>query len=211
MSSSAEPAARQRLDPGERRGLIVQAAEQQFAAHGYDQASMRAIAKAAGVTTPVLYDHFEAKADLYRVVLQAHADALIAHWAVPLPRGAPEQLFLRSVDAFLVWIEENELGWRMLFLDSPAEPSVALTHRAIQDRATQASAALFAQLSELNTSASLDRARLNELLGEAIKTALNGVAIWWWENRDVSRQDVLALTTDLLWGGLERLTAAGSA
>ena len=207
MSSSARPQPRPRLESAERRALILQAASEMFAKQGYDQASMRKIASAAGVTTPVVYDHFESKTALYIDLLQAYADDLIAHW-VPTDASGPEELLSQSIDAFFAWIEEHEQGWRMLFMDLSTDETVAATQRAIQDRATRRAATLFEQVPHLDVSTSLDRGRMNEFFAETVKTALNGVAAWWWANRDVSRADVVALTTDLLWRGLGRMTFA---
>lgn len=208
MSGSSSPGPRARLEPAARRKLILDAASEQFAQHGYDSASMRAIATAAGVTTPVLYDHFESKGELYTALLHGHADALLERWAALTNVSGTKELFFGAIDAFFAWIEENEQGWRMLFLDSPADATVAATHQAIQNRATRASAAQFATVAELDASAAIDRARLNEFFAEAVKTALNGIAAWWWSNRDVSREQVVELTGDVLWRGIERVTGA---
>jgi AcrR family transcriptional regulator len=211
MSGSNPPPPRGRLEPAARRKLILDAASELFAEHGYDGASMRAIATAAGVTTPVLYDHFESKGELYTALLQGHADALLGRWAHLTGISGTKELFFGAIDAFFAWIEENEQGWRMLFLDSPADTGVAATQRAIQDRATLASAAQFATVAELDASVALDRARLDEFFAEAVKAALNGIAAWWWNNRDVSREQVVELTGDVLWRGIERVTGAAGA
>ena len=140
--------------------------------------------------------------------LQAHADDLIEHWATPNDISSPKDLFSRSIEVFFAWIEEHEQGWRMLFLDSSTEEMVAATQRAIQERALRAAAALFEQVPRLDTSARVDRELLNEVFAEGVMSALNGVAAWWWNHRgDVSREQVVALTSDLLWRGLERVTS----
>src|SRR4051794_13892132 len=134
---------RTRLSPGERRGRILTAASREFAAHGYAGASLRAVAAAAEVTTPVIYDHFASKAQLYAAVAQAHADELLARWAEPRP-GVPPGVFLATMDSIFGWVQEPPDGWRILFADAPADPLVAASFTAIQDRATGALAALFA-------------------------------------------------------------------
>ncbi len=202
MSGKARKRPRARLTPAKRRALILEAGAELFSKHGFDKTSMRAIASAAGVTTPVLYDHFKSKADLYTTLLQMHADALIAHWAFPADISNPEQLFMAAISAFLEWIEEHEQGWRMLLLDAPDDPKVAAAHRRIQARATRASAVLFSTIPNLKVSARIGRARVDELYAKAVITAVNGIVVWWWENRDLSREQVLALTRDIFWRGL---------
>src|SRR3954469_3102413 len=130
---------RTRLSAGERRARVLAAASREFAAHGYAGASLRAVAAAADVTTPVIYDHFDSKAELYAAVAQAHADALLARWAEPGP-GSPHDVFRETMENIFGWVEEHPDGWRILFANPPASASL----QGIQDRATGALAALFA-------------------------------------------------------------------
>ncbi|HQV58947.1 MAG TPA: TetR/AcrR family transcriptional regulator [Ilumatobacteraceae bacterium] len=58
-----------RLPAAERREQILEVAVQVFARHGFHGASMNDIAEAAGVTKPVLYQHFDSKQDLYLALL----------------------------------------------------------------------------------------------------------------------------------------------
>jgi AcrR family transcriptional regulator len=194
------------LHPDDRRALIQAAAGEVFAASGYDRASMRKIAAASGVTTPVLYDHFPSKAELYAGLVQAHADALLARWAGPEGVTSPEDLFERTLDAIFSWIEENEAGWRMLFVDAPTDAAVAAAQRRAQDRATAALIGLYAVIPQLDLSVDLDRTRADHLLAEAGKSAVNAIASWWWNNRDLPRRTIVLLARDMLWRGLRDLT-----
>jgi len=166
---------------------------------------MREIAAAADVTTPVVYDHFRSKADLYGSVVQTLTDDLLDHWA-DQPAVTPGERFSRTIDAIFSWIERNEQGWRLLFGHPPADAAVAGVHHSAQEQASRALTTLFHQLPELNLSTELDRARADELLAEAAKSAVNAVAAWWWNNRDVAREHVVRLVSDLLWRGLHEMT-----
>jgi AcrR family transcriptional regulator len=59
----------EKIDP-EKRQRILQAAAQEFAAAGYEKASLGGIAEGAGVSKPALYYYFEDKADLYVTVVR---------------------------------------------------------------------------------------------------------------------------------------------
>jgi AcrR family transcriptional regulator len=189
----------------DRRALILDAAARVFATHGYDRASMREVAREAGITTPVLYDHFASKADLYATLVDAHADALISQWSDSVQATTAEGMFRESIEAIFSWIQQNEAGWRMLFLDSPSDQEVADALRRKQDLATETLAGLFHRLPRLSLSARLDRDRADQLLANAGKWAVNAIATWWWHNRDVTREQVVLLTTDLLWRGLGQI------
>jgi len=81
--TSTTPARRARLAPAERRASIIDAATEIFARAGYQKAKMSDVAKAVGVTEPVIFQNFGTKAALYVAVLEraeAHAqDAFEQH------------------------------------------------------------------------------------------------------------------------------------
>lgn len=188
-----------------RRERILSAAARVFAESGYDAAGMREVATAAGITTPVLYDHFPSKAQLYASLLESEVDSLLAGWAALPPSDTVEELLHSRVAAIFAWMETNERGWRMIFAEAPVDPAVAEVHRRGQARATAQLTGLFAQVPRLALTAELPRERADEVLAEAAKSALNAIATWWWRNRDIPRDQVVALTADLLWRGLGAL------
>ncbi len=189
--------------------MILSAALPVFAEGGYDRASMRAVAKAAGITTPVLYDHFASKADLYAALVEAEADALIATWeqeGLAMREGSVEELFRRTVGTIYEWVAANEAGWRIIFLDSPGDPAVREAHQRRQERATAVLAAQFARVPSLRLSVDLPRERAEDFLAEAAKWTVNAIAAWWWGNRDIGKDQLVELTADLLWRGLGQVT-----
>src|SRR5919107_916932 len=93
MSDLANTAARRGAQPGsgdvlnrrgnrlprdERRGQLLAAASEVFVDRGYHAAGMDEIADRAGVSKPVLYQHFSSKLELYLAVLQRHVDNLVS-------------------------------------------------------------------------------------------------------------------------------------
>src|ERR1700710_2805864 len=67
-----------RLPRDERRGQLLIAASEVFVDRGYHAAGMDEIADRAGVSKPVLYQHFSSKLELYLAVLQRHVDNLVS-------------------------------------------------------------------------------------------------------------------------------------
>src|SRR2546422_5585895 len=76
-TDSAELARGGRLPRSARRKQLLAAAQQVFAAQGYHAAAMDDIAERAGVSKPVLYQHFPGKLELYRALLTTCADDLV--------------------------------------------------------------------------------------------------------------------------------------
>ena len=179
-----------------------------FAERGYDGASIDEIAEAGGVTVPVIYNHFASKQALHSELLELHSRALVeqakalgtAHDA-----DAAKELMRHTIEAFLEFVHAHPYAWRMLFRDPPSDPTIARTHHRVQAEGTRAIAALVAQAPELHLSVDLDRQRANEILGEAITSAINAIAGWWWEHPDTPRDQLVAVAMDLLWTGAERL------
>ena len=187
--------------------MILQAAMEVFAHHGYQAASMRLIAAVAGVSTPVIYDHFGSKRELHIELLDQQADALIAYSTRAVEGESFAQLTRRNVDAYFQYVEEHPYAWRMLFRDPPADPDIAAAHRRADQRAVEAIGELFATVPELATTCSLDRGQVNHTLAQATKAAMNGLAAWWWDQRDVPREQLTAICLDLLWRGLATLAS----
>lgn len=74
QGQAAQAKGRGRMTAAERRAAIVEAAIQRFALHGFRGTTTRELAAAAGVSEPVLYQHFATKRDLYTAIV----DHLIA-------------------------------------------------------------------------------------------------------------------------------------
>ena len=72
------PARGTRLPRPARRKQLLGAAQEIFVAQGYHAAAMDDIAERAGVSKPVLYQHFPGKLELYLALLDKHADAIVA-------------------------------------------------------------------------------------------------------------------------------------
>ena len=78
-SGGAQTARPTRLPRSARRKQLLAAAQQIFVAQGYHAAAMDDIAERAGVSKPVLYQHFPGKLDLYLALLDASCDTIIAN------------------------------------------------------------------------------------------------------------------------------------
>jgi AcrR family transcriptional regulator len=69
-----------RLKAPQRREQLVSVATRQFAKYGYDATTTDTIAKAAGVTEPILYRHFGSKQELFIAITRAVSEQTLNHW-----------------------------------------------------------------------------------------------------------------------------------
>jgi AcrR family transcriptional regulator len=107
---------RRRLPAARRRRQLLEVALDRFAASGFHGTSMEEIADAAGVTKPVLYQHFGSKQVLYLELLEMVGvellDAVVAGAAAerePYPR------VLAGFRAYFRFVAERTSGFQLLF------------------------------------------------------------------------------------------------
>jgi AcrR family transcriptional regulator len=201
-----EPETRRRLSADERRAVIIEAASRTFAERGYLGASMERIAAAAGVSAPLIYEHFPSKKELYVELLDLNGRALMAATTQEEGFDSVEDLLRANVLSFFEYVRDHRPAWRMLFLDPAPDPEIAAAQHVLQAAATKRLAqVIVARLRGLRVSAKIPRKRADELIAEAGKSALNGLAVWWWDHPDVPAETLTAVAMDLLWTGLGNL------
>jgi AcrR family transcriptional regulator len=206
LSSDETPTdPRRRLTAQARRELIEAAASELFAERGYTATSIDAIARRAGVTAPVLYDHFASKLELHRHLLERHYAELRALWREQLAgEEPPAQAIPRAIDAWFAYVEAHPYAWRMLFRESSGQPDVQAAHaRVIADSRAALTPLLLAQpgVGEL---AGADGEAL-DMAWVVMRGVLQGLALWWYEHQHVPRARVVATAMNALWVGFERL------
>ena len=191
-----------RLKAPERRKRILEAAEEQFAARGYHSTSMDEIAAAAGITKPVLYDHFSSKLDLYRQLTEGIRDELTGRGAAAMAADAPAGQRIRTgIDAFFAFVEQRPSAARVLLFTPVGEPELVDAAREVQAGATAAIGALLAAEPDL-FAGTPDRERRIELLTEFMKQGLHGLAEWWSQHPETPREALVDAVYDLVWAGL---------
>ena len=188
-----------------RREVIEQAALGVFAERGFHGASMDEIATRAGVTVPVVYDHFGSKIALHRRLLERTRDELLAMWRQNLAADEPAgERIGRALDAWARYVQEHPYAPRMFFLETTGDPEVRAIHREVQQQARAALSAILGREPGATEIAGADEVGL-EMAAEVMRAGLTGLAIWWNEHPDVPRERIVATAMNAIWIGLERL------
>jgi AcrR family transcriptional regulator len=122
-----------RLPPAERREQLLDAALAVIAEGGYAGVSMESVARAAGVTKPVVYDLFANRGELLRALLrreEARAfEALAAAMPQePTPDADPDQVLVAGATAFLRAVAENPTPWRLILMPADGTPAAVREH-----------------------------------------------------------------------------------
>jgi AcrR family transcriptional regulator len=192
-----------RLRAADRRAQLLGVARRLFARDGYRGASMEAIAEAAGVTKPVLYQHFSSKRALYSSLLGSELGRLTEELEAAFSQaGGNHERLRRGFGAYLDFVDRHEDAFRLLFtealgLDADFRHQVARFRRWVAGRVASIIAA----------EAGLDEPRAGALAAAIVGMA-EGAAGWWLdERRPLAVTDLADDLADLAWKGFARFPA----
>lgn len=203
MSTTTET--RKRVPAAERRRLLIKAAGDVFAERGYQAAGVEAVARKAGVTVPVLYDHFRSKAELYTELVEIHYRSLREVWFRHAMSGEPLATWLGlAVDEWFAYVEHHPFAGGVLFHESTGDAAISTAHRRIQDASRAEVTALLRQQAEA-AGVDLGDDVAVELAWETLRATLQGLAVWWRERPHVPRARIVEAAMNAIWLGFERI------
>jgi len=200
---ASEPAAASvhrgaRLSRSARRAQLLVAARDVFAAHGYHAAAMDDIAERAGVSKPVLYQHFPGKLELYRALLTTYADELVERVRAAISRTQDNHERVQAaVTAYFDFVAGEGQAYRLVFeSDLRGEPEASAVVDGALTRCIDTVAAA------VTTDAGLDAPRARLLAVGLV--GLSQVAAQYWLDSDqgVPRDEAVELMSSLAWRGL---------
>ena len=120
----------------ERRAQLLHVARQVFGTSGFHGVSMEEVAERAGVTKPILYDHFPSKKELYLALLDEDLAALheMVRQGLASPAGNRERI-RACFQAYFDFVDEQADGFRLLMQETVgAEPEFRDRVAAFRDR-----------------------------------------------------------------------------
>ncbi len=191
---------RVRMTAAERREQLLAVSRHLFAARGFDGTSIEEIAAQAGVSKPVVYEHFGGKDGLYAVVVEREMNRLLDRVTGALSAGHPRELLEQAAMALLDYIESDTDGFRILVRDSHAASAAGSYATLISDIASRVEHVLGAQFAERGYAPVLAPLYSQALVG---MVALTGQ--WWLDERRPGRDEVAAHLVNLAWNGLAAL------
>jgi AcrR family transcriptional regulator len=196
---------RTRLTAAERREVIERVATEVFAERGYAGASIDAIARRAGVSAPVVYDHFASKRDLYERLLVRTRDELLETWREHLFSDEPAAVRIpRAFEAWAAYVETHPYASRMYFREATGVAEVQEFHAELHAQARAALGAILAREPGAERVAGSGDPEALEMAAEVIRSGLTGLAVWWNDHPHVPREQIVATAVNVLWVGFER-------
>ncbi|WP_188944870.1 TetR/AcrR family transcriptional regulator [Nakamurella endophytica] len=194
-----------RLSRSDRRTQLLDAARLVFVAQGYHSAAMDDIAVGAGVSKPVLYQHFPSKLELYLALLAESAQDMVQRVRQALDGTEDNQdRTRRAVRAYFTYVADDAQAYRLIFeSDLRGESSVeTVVERATADCVEAITATITA-----DTGVDPQRARLLA----AGMVGLSQVSARWWvaQGGGVPVDEAVELISTLAWRGISRFPMHG--
>lgn len=168
-----------------------------FSAQGYHAAAMDDVADAAGVSKPVLYQHFPSKLELYVALLDEACANVIGQVRRALESTEDnKQRVAATLAAFYTFVADDSGSFRLVFeSDVTSEPAV----RQRVDRVTDECAALITRVIAADTGLTEDQ---STLLAVSLVGMAQVSARYWLDASDIDRQEAAVLVAGLAWRGI---------
>ena len=186
-----------RLPKSQRREQLMAVARSVFVDQGYHSASMEIIADTAGVSKPLLYQHFPSKLDLYLALLDAGIDDLLAKSDASLRDITDNKLrVIATIQTYFEFVDDPQDAYRLVFeSDLTNEPQV----RARLERLEREVIKRIAAVIKADTGLSESQATL---LGAGLHGMAQVAATNWLRDPTIPREDAAELVAMLSWRGI---------
>lgn len=181
-----------------RRAQLLDAALEVFVAQGYHAAAMDDIAERAGVSKPVLYQHFPSKLELYLALLEQSSDRIIDATRDALESTDDNHTRVEAtMQVFYDYVANAKGAFRLVFeSDLTNEPAV----RAQVDRVTAACAESITRVIHEDTGLPDEAARL--LAVSLVGMAQVSARYWLASQGDLDQKQAATLVAGLAWRGI---------
>ena len=187
----------------ERREQLLDVGRSLFAERGYDGTAVEEIASRAGVSKPVVYEHFGGKEGLYAVVVDREVQQLLGMFGTALSGESPRELLEQACLVLLTYVEEHGDGFRILVRESPVGMERSGGFATIMsDVASQVEYILAQQFKARGF-----ESKLAPLYSQALVGMVALAGQWWQDHRKPKREEVAAHLVNLAWNGLRGLEA----
>ena len=184
----------------ERREQLLDVGRRLFAERGLDGTSIEEIAAQAGVSKPVVYEHFGGKEGLYAVVVDREVDRFLGMATSLLGGNDTMEKFEVAAVTLLRYIEDNSDGFRILVRDSNPASGSGTFASLMGDVAGQVEYILADVFKERGYDPKAAPMYAQMLVG---MVAFAGQ--WWLDVRKPKLEDMAAALVNLAWNGLSTL------
>ena len=183
-----------------RQQKILNAAASVFAKRGFDATTMEQIARAAGVSKPIVYEHFGGKEGLYAVVVDREMEALYKRMSQGIASGTPRHRYEQAVLSFLTYVEEEPDGFAVLTRDTPMVADGQGLPAVINQLGVRIGEIFHEQFSAAGLDGKVAPIYAHSLIGMVIFAAQ-----WWSGQKKFKKEEVASHVAAIGWMGLRHL------
>jgi AcrR family transcriptional regulator len=196
-----------RLPRSARRKQLLAAAQEVFVAQGYHAAAMDDIAERAGVSKPVLYQHFPGKLELYLALLDTHCEELVEKVRAAMTATTDNKERVAGANrAYFEFVGHESEAFRLVFeSDLRNEPAV----RERVDRVERQCIDAITETIMADTGVSHAPAEL--LAAALVGAAITAAQFWLAGGRQVPKEAAEQLISALAWRGIASFPLQGEA
>jgi len=190
------------MTSAQRREQLLEIARELFAQKGFEGTSVEEIAARAGVSKPVVYEHFGGKEGAYAVVVDREVRTLhdSIRAALTTPDARARELLERGALALLDYIDQCPDGFRILSRDSSIGNPVGSFASILSDIAVHVEDLLEVEFARLGHDP-----RFAGLYSQALVGLVAQTGQQWLENREPDRLIVARHLINLAWNGMAHL------
>jgi AcrR family transcriptional regulator len=184
----------------ERRAQLLDIGRRLFAERGLDGTSIEEIAAQAGVSKPVVYEHFGGKEGLYAVVVDREVERFLTMATTLLEGEDTMAKFEVAAVELLRYIQSNSDGFRILVRDSNPTSGSGTFASLISDIASQVEHLL----GDVLKTRGYDP-RLAPVYAQMLVGMVASAGQWWLDARKPKLEEMAAHLVNLAWNGLSAL------
>jgi AcrR family transcriptional regulator len=190
------------MSSAERREQLIDVARSLFAERGFEGSAIEEIASRAGVSKPIVYEHFGGKEGLYAVVVDREVRQLLSMMRSALTGDDPRTLLEQAAIALLDYIEHSSDGFRILVRDSPVGSASGSFVTIISDVASRVEYIVEEEFRQRGFDAEIAPLYAQMLVG-----MIGTTGQWWLDVRQPGKREVAAHLVNLAWYGLSGIRA----
>jgi AcrR family transcriptional regulator len=193
-----------RLTAAARRAQIIEIARAAFARRGYEATSVEEIAERAGISKPIVYEHFGGKEGLYGAIVDQEVEQIVSRITGAITAGTARERLEQAVLAFLAYVKERPDAFAVLLRDAPSSQRTGKMPALMYELADRVGDIFTEQFRKAGYDAKAAPVYAHALVG-----MVAFVGQWWTESSKAPPVEVVAShVAALAWMGLRHLPRA---
>jgi AcrR family transcriptional regulator len=190
-----------RLTAAARKAQLIDIGRAAFARRGYEATSVEEIAERAGVSKPIVYEHFGGKEGLYAAIVDLEVEHIVARITGAITAGTPRERLEQAVLAFLGYVKERPDAFAVLLRDAPSSQRRGQMPALMYELADRVGDIFTAQFRK----AGYDP-KAAPIYAHALVGMVAFVGQWWTESKKAPATEAVAShIAALAWMGLRHL------